>query len=495
MRLLPGSSTGLNRVLAIAHVLGGLLMVMAATYFLPIGWSLLASDGTTASFVEAAIGTVAVGLLLWGPTLRHKRELQPRDGCLLVVLTWVSMAAAATVPFLLEIPGIGFGDAFFESMSALTTTGATVLTGLDTLPESLNVWRHALQWFGGLGIIVLAVAILPLLGVGGMQLFKHEMPGPMKEAKLTPRITQTAKYLWLIYVALTLLCMLALRAAGMSWFDAVCHGFSALALGGFSTRDDSVGGFDSPAIEAVLIFFMLIAVINFTTHFLALRGRSPAAYLRDAEARWVWLSVGGTVAALAVFLWASGVYPEPLQALRHAAFTGVSMATSSGYTGADYAAWPPFAAFGVLLAGALCSSSGSTGGGIKMVRTLVLVKQARRELLRMSHPRAVQPLVLNRQIVGNHVIFAVLGFMLLYGATLVGVTMLLMLTGLDFESAFAATFSCLNNIGPALGAFGPADNYEALGPFQTWVMAFTMLAGRLELLTFFALLTGAFWRR
>jgi trk system potassium uptake protein TrkH len=485
----------LLRVLAIAHVLGGMLMVMAATYLLPIGWSVAVGDGTVRSFVQAAVGTLGSGLALWAPTRRYKRELQPRDGCLLVVLTWVAMAAAATVPFLLELPAMSFTDAYFESMSALTTTGATVLTGLETLPQSLNIWRHALQWFGGLGIIVLAVAILPLLGVGGMQLFKAEMPGPMKETKLTPRITQTAKYLWLIYVALTVACILALRAAGMTWFEAVCHGFSALALGGFSTRDDSVGGFDSPAIEAVLIFFMLIAVLNFLTHFAALRSRSAQAYVRDPEARAVLAAIGAAVLGLALYLWWNGTYADPLEALRHAAFTTVSMATASGYAGADYESWPAFAGLAVLLLGAVCSSSGSTGGGIKMVRTLILVKQAGRELLRMSHPRAVRPLMLNRQIVSNPVIFAVLGYMLLYGATLSGVTMLLMITGLDMVSAFSGTLAALNNIGPALGVLGPTDNYRVLDDFQTWILTVTMLAGRLELLTFFALLTPAFWRR
>jgi trk system potassium uptake protein len=484
-----------QRILAVAHVLGGMLMVMAATYLLPIGWSVAVRDGTSDSFIQAAIGTLACGLLLWAPTRRFRRELQPRDGCLLVVLTWVSMASAAMVPFLMELPGISVTDAFFESMSALTTTGATVLTGLDTLPQSLNLWRHALQWFGGMGIIVLAIAILPLLGVGGMQLFKAEMPGPMKESKLTPRITQTAKYLWLIYVALTAMCILALRAVGMSWFDAVCHGFSALALGGFSTRDDSIGGFDSPAIEAVLIVFMLIAVINFTSHFLALRARSFSAYAQDIEARWVWTVILGSVVALGVYLSWTGTYPAPAQAFRIAAFKTVSMATSSGYTGADYAQWPPFAALFLLLLGGLCSSSGSTGGGIKMARTLVLFKQAGRELLRMSHPRAVRPLMLNRSRVADNVVLTVLGFMLLYGVTLVGVTMVLLASGLDPISAFAGAYACLNNIGPALGVLGPSQNYATLTDFQTWVCTFAMLAGRLELLTVFVLLTPAFWRR
>lgn len=485
----------MQRVLAIAHVLGGMLLVMSATYLLPIAWSLASGDGTADSFIEASLGTVAAGLGLWAPTRRWRRELQSRDGCLLVVLTWIVMAGAAMVPFLLELPGLSLTDAFFESMSALTTTGATVLVGLETLPPSLNLWRHALQWFGGMGIIVLAIAVLPLLGVGGMQLFRAEMPGPMKETKLTPRITQTAKYLWLIYVALTLACILALKAVGMTWFDAVCHGFSALALGGFSTRDANVAGFDSPAIEAVLVVFMLIAAVNFTTHFIALRQRSIEAYARDVEARWVWASICAAGLVLWGYLWWSGTYEDPWQALRIATFKTVSIATASGYTGADYETWPPFAALFLLMLGGLCSSSGSTGGGIKMARTLVLFKQAGRELVRMSHPRAVRPLLLNGHRVGDHVVLAVLGFMLLYGATLVGVTLLLLATGLDAVSAFSGAFACLNNIGPGLGELGPSRNYAGLDDLQTWVCAIAMLAGRLELLTFFALLSPAFWRR
>ena len=483
------------RVVAIAHVLGGLLMVLAATYVLPIGWSLAVRDGTTDSFVRASLATLAAGVALWAPTRRYRRELQPRDGCLLVVLAWLAMAAAAAVPLMLGIEGLSFTDAFFESMSALTTTGGTVLTGLDTLPQSLNVWRHALQWFGGMGLIVLAVAILPLLGVGGMQLFKAETPGPMKETKLTPRITQTAKYLWLIYVALTALCIGCLRVAGMSWYEAVCHGFSALSLGGFSTRDASVAAFDSPAVEAVLVVFMLLAVLNFTSHFLALRARSLAPYGRDPEARWVWASILGVAAAMVAYLWATFTYDDPRDALRHGLFQTVSMATATGYTGADYEAWPALAGLVMMLVGALCSSSGSTGGGIKMVRTMILVKQAGRELLRMSHPRAIQPLLLGRQIVGSALILAVLGYMLLYGATLVGVTLLLVATGLDFESAFTGALACINNVGPALGVLGPMDNYQVLTDFQTWICTFAMLAGRLELLTVFVLLTPGFWRR
>ena len=485
----------MQRILAIAHVLGGMLMVMAATYLLPIGWSLAVHDGTVGSFIKASIGAALCGLALWAPTRRWRRELQARDGCLLVVLAWVSMAGAATVPLRLEIKGLSFTDAFFETVSAVTTTGGTVLVGLDALPQSLNVWRCALQWFGGMGLIVLAVAILPLLGVGGMQLFKAETPGPMKESKLTPRITQTAKYLWFVYTALTVLCIVALRAAGMDWYEAVCHAFATLSLGGFSTRDASIAAWNSSAIEAVLMVFMLMAVLNFTTHFLALRDRSLEPYGRDPEARWVLGIIIGSGIAIASYLVWQGAVHNPATALRHAMFNTVSIATTTGFASLDYDQWPLFAGLWMMLLCVVASSSGSTGGGIKMVRALILFRQSMRELLRTSHPRAVRPLLLAGQIVPPQVILAVLGFMLLYGVTLVGLTLLLIATGLDFTSALTGVVACLNNTGPGLGALGPARNYQELTDFQTWVCTFAMLVGRLELLTVFVLFTPAFWRR
>jgi trk system potassium uptake protein len=412
------------------------------------------------------------------------------------VLSWVSMAAAGSLPLMLELD-LSFTDAFFEAMSALTTTGATVITGLDVLPQSLNIWRHAMQWYGGMGLIVLAVAILPMLGLGGMQMFKAEMPGLVKETKLTPRIAQTAKYMWLIYAGLTVICIVALRLAGMDWYEAVCHGFSAMALGGFSTRDANIASFNSIPIELVLMVFMLIGALNFATHFSALRGRSLRPYLLDPEARWVWGFIAVAVLLLSIYmhLYGGPEHEQYLAALRSVAFNAVSIGTATGYSSSDFGAWPLFAGLSLLLLGAVTSSSGSVGGGIKMIRTQILVRQAARELLLLSHRRAVRPLVLGRQIVGNEVVLAVLGFMLLYGATLVLFTLLMIATGLDFLTAFSGVLACLNNIGPALGLLGPAHNYQMLSDVQTWVLTFVMLAGRLELLTVFVLLTPAFWRR
>ncbi len=485
----------MRQLLVTAHVLGGFLSVFTLTFALPMGWSLAVGDGAHRGFAYAATVSAVIGVVLWVSTRRIGRELQPRDGALLVVASWLSAAAVSTIPFLVELPHLSFTDAFFEAISGLTTTGSTVITGLDSLPQSLNIWRHALQWFGGMGIIVLAVAILPLLGVGGMQLYKAETPGPMKEGKLTPRITQTAKYLWLLYAVFTLACVLSLRFAGLSWFESVCHAFSTLALGGFSTRDASVSGFESPAVETIMIVFMLIAVLNFATHFVAIRQRSFRVYLRDVEAFWVLVVVLGSCAMLGTYLYWQGVYPTFTESLRHASFNTVSLATSSGFMSADYAQWPVFASTWLLLLATVGSSAGSTGGGIKMIRAIILVRQAGHELTRLIHPRAVRPLMVGGQIIDQRVILAVLGFMLLWGATTTVLVFVMLATGLDFVTAVSVVVACVNNLGPGLGSHGPATNYQALSDFQTWALAFAMLAGRLELLTFFVVLTPAFWRK
>ncbi len=485
----------MRQLLVTAHVLGAFLGVFALAFGLPLAWSLAVDDGAHRGFAIASAISAVIGVALWLPTRRLRRELQPRDGALLVVMSWLSATLVASIPFLIELPAISFTDAFFESMAGLTTTGATVITGLDHLPQSLNIWRHALQWFGGMGIIVLAVAILPLLGVGGMQLYKAETPGPMKEGKLTPRITQTAKYLWLLYAGLTLACMLSLRLAGLSWFESVCHAFSTLALGGFSTRDASIAGIESLAVELIMIAFMLIAVLNFATHFRALTARSLRVYLRDPEAVWVFAVIGFSCLMLGGFLYWKGIYPSFPEALRHAAFNTVSLATSSGFMSDDYAVWPLFGSMWLLLLATVGSSTGSTGGGIKMIRAIILVRQTGHELLRLIHPRAVRPLVVGGQVIEQRVVLAVLGYMLLWGVTTLVLTFAMLATGLDFVTAFSVVVACVNNLGPALGDVGPTQNYQPLSDLQTWLMAVAMLAGRLELLTFFVIFTPSFWRK
>jgi trk system potassium uptake protein TrkH len=446
-------------------------------------------------FLLAMVWTASAGMLMWFLTRRHKGELSIRHGYLLVATMWAAMPAFATIPLLMMIPGLSFTDAYFETMSGMTTTGATVLVGLDSLSPAINIWRHELNWLGGLGIIVLAVAIMPLLGIGGRQLFKAETPGPMKDTALTPRIAETARNLWAVYLGITLACIAALKWAGMGWLDAVCHGFSAMGLGGFSTHDASVGYFNSPLIEFVLIVFMLLAVINFATHFLALRAKSLAPYRSDPEAIASLLLILCSCVGIAFFLWWQGVYPSFWTALRHASFNLVSIATSSGFASVDYAQWPIFAPLWMMFLTAIAASSGSTGGGIKMIRTLVLVKQAGREFVKLLHPAAVNPMKIGGQVVPNNIVFAVLGFIFLYFMTVVTLTFVLLISGMDFISAFTAVLASVNNCGPGLGVVGPASNYQGLTDFQTWICTFGMLIGRLEIFTVLILFTPHFWRR
>jgi len=399
------------------------------------------------------------------------------------------------LPLLLVLPDLSFTDAYFETMSGLTTTGATVLTGLDFLPPAINIWRHELSWLGGMGIIVLAVAVLPLLGIGGRQLFKAETPGPMKNAALTPRITETARNLWLVYLGITIACIGSLKLVGMSWLDAICHAFAAMSLGAFSTHDSSIGYFNSPAIEAVLKAFMLLAAMNFATHFMAVRGKSLKPYLFDVEG----LSTLGLVliscVGIAGFLWWKGTYPDFLTALRFASFNVVSMATDSGLSSANFSLWPIFAPMWMLFLSCITVSSGSTGGGIKMIRTLVLIKQAGREFIKLLHPAAINPLKIGGQVIPNSVVFSVLGFIFLYFMSVATLTFALLISGLDFISAFSAVIACINNAGPGLGVVGPAGNYGVLTDFQTWVCTFAMLIGRLEIFTVLILFTPQFWKR
>ena len=484
------------RFFPVLHVLSGAVLLFSPAFFVPVGFSLALADGAHGAFETGFLVTFVTGLFTFFATRgRHRRELQPRDGFLLVTLVWTVVPAFATIPLLLAVPGISFTDAYFEAVSGMTTSGATVLTGLDALDPSINIWRTLLVWIGGMGIIVLAVAILPLLGVGGSQLFKAESPGCMKDTKLTPRIGDTAKGLWGVYAAVTVACVVSLHLAGMTWVDAIIHGFSTMGLGGFSSHDASFAHFDSPAIEAVTTAFMLAASLNFATHFLAVRRRSLAPYAADVEARRVLAWMVGSSLAIAAFLTAEAVYPDFATALRHASFNVVSIASTTGFASVDFAQWPWFAPIWMIFLSCFATSSGSTGGGIKMVRAVVLFKQSVREMTRIIHPRAVVPVKYGDHVIENNVIFAVLAFMLMYGTTLITMTMLLLATGLDPITAITAVVACINNMGPGLGLVGPAGNYAVLSDFQTWVCTLAMLLGRLELFTMLVLLTPAYWRK
>ena len=360
-----------------------------------------------------------------------------------------------------------------------------MLVGLDNLPHALNMWRHALSWLGGMGIIVLAVAILPLLGVGGMQLYRAGAPGFVKDAKLAPRITGTAKTLGVVYGGLTLVCALSLWIAGMSLFDAICHAFSTLALGGFSTHDANIGYFHSPVIELVLMFFMLVAALNFATHFTALRRGDFDAYRRDPEARWMLALIFASVIAISVFVNFNHIYSTPVGSLRYAAFNVISMATDSGYFNTNYGDWPIFAPLWMLFLSCYCSCTGSTGGGIRMFRSLILVKQSLRELFTL----------VSGEMVPNGVVYSVLAFIFLYFMTIAALTFVLLITGMDFMSGLSAIIACINNAGPGLNLVGPTSNYSQLTGFQSWVCIAAMFLGRVQIITVAVLLTPTFWRK
>ena len=417
------------------------------------------------------------------------------DGFLMVALAWGVLPVFGALPLMFYLPELSFADAYFEAASGLTTTGATVLTGLDALPISINLWRTFMHWIGGMGVIVLMVAILPLLGIGGRQVFKAETPGPMKESSLTPRIAETAKGLWLVYVLLTVACAFSLYAAGMEPWDALIHSFSIAGLGGFSTRDASLGAFNSVPIEVVTMIFALLAGLNYATHYLAFIRRSAVPYLDDPELPWFFGVLAVSIGVLTIYLIPYGVHADGWQTLRQVSFHAISLATSLGLAISDYTLWPVFAQLWILFLSSFAACSGSTGGGIKMMRAIILYKQAYREVIHSLHPAAVTTVRLGRAIVSENVLHAVLGFSFMYMVTIVTLTLILSASGLDIITAFSGVVACLNNAGPGLGAVGPASNYQALSDFQTWVLSFTMILGRLEIFTLLVVMTPAFWRR
>ncbi len=485
-------------VLSVLRVLGMLFMLFALAMSVPLAVSWFTQDGIWPVYPVAMAFTLLVGSTLVVALRGYRRELQPRHGVMLVTLVWVMLPLFATLPLLLAYGQIGrtlsFTHAYFEAVSGLTTTGATVLFGLDTLPVSINVWRTFMQWLGGMGILILAVAVLPMLGVGGAQLFKAEAAGPIKDTKLTPRMTETAKGLWGVYALFSVSCVLAYWLAGMPWADALMHMFATVSLGGMSSHDASFGYFQSPLLESVALFFMLLASCNFALYFVAMRKGHWRGFWNDPEMQATGTALLGGGVLVAILLWSKDFY-TPLDALRHGVFHVVSVATTTGFATVDYLHWPVLAPVFMLMLSGVATSAGSTGGGIKMVRMLILVKQARRELRRLVHPHAVQPVRLGGAVVENGMIFSIMAFMLVYGGTIVVLSMVLLLTDLDPITAISAVIASVNCVGPGMGAIGPASNYATLTDFQLWVCTLGMLLGRLEILSFMALLTPAFWRR
>jgi len=482
------------KIAPIVHVLSKLAVLYAVLLLVPTLVSYLYHDSAFNAFAGTALATLAGSTAVWAATRKHDRELRPRDGFTLVFLLWLGFAAISALPFYLYFPNISYTDAFFEAVSGLTTTGATVMSSLDTLAPSLNFWRHMMNWLGGMGIIVLAVAILPMLGVGGTQLFKAEIPGIDKDSKMAPRISQTAKRLWLVYLTFTLLTCIGLKWAGMGWFDAVCHAMSAFSLGGFSTHDASIAFFDSPAIEAVLIAATLLGAVNFASHFAMAREKSPKPYWRDEEARAMLTILAASIAAASVYMWQQGYY-TPLEALRYVGFNFVSIGLANGFANADFATWPLLVTLWMFFLSNVLANTGSMGGGIKMARALVLAKFSLREVSLLLHPNAVRTVKLNRRSISDRTAMAVMAFIFVYFMTVVIFTLGLLASGMDFITALSATIACITNAGPGLGAVGPADNYAALSGLQKWMCAAVMLLGRLEIFTVFILFTPDYWKK
>ncbi len=481
----------MRRLKLLQKLLGLFLLLYSLTLLPPLLLALHTRDGGELPLLYSLLVTAGAGLSMWYPLRRYQRELKTRDGFLIVGVFWFALGLLSSLPFQFG-PGVSLTDAFFESVSAFTTTGATVLTGLDSMPHSILLYRQQLQWLGGMGVIVLTVAILPMLGIGGMQLYKAETPGPFKEEKIAPRITHAARSFWLIYSGLTLACAIGYWAAGMSLFDAVAHSFSTLSTGGFSTHDASLGWFHSPAVEAVAIVFMLLGGVNFSIHYLAIVHRQPLAYFRDREVRVYFAYVAIASLLIAAELFRTHYHDDFGSALRYSLFHTASVVTSTGYVTEDFAHWPDFVPVLLFFLSFVGGCGGSTAGGMKVIRFILMFKQSPRLLLQLLHPKLVRPLKLGNRVIPERVVEAVWGFFSVYIATFAVFMLLLMATGLDQVSAFSAVATSMNNFGPGLGEV--AVNFQNISDTAKWLLALAMLMGRLEIFTVLVLLTPEFWR-
>jgi len=478
----------------VQRILGLLLMMFSLTMLPPIIISVIFGEPSWLPFVEGFGLTLAAGFLFWLPVHRSRKELRLRDGFLVVAAFWTVLGTFGAAPlYFADVLSLSLTDAVFESVSGLTTTGATVLAGLDELPRSILYYRQQLQWLGGMGIIVLAVAVLPMLGVGGMQLYRAETPGPVKDTKLTPRITETAKALWYVYVTFTAACAASYMAAGMNWFDALCHAFSTVAIGGFSTHDLSMGYFDSTAIELVAIVFMFAAGINFSLHFFAWRYVSVKHYSQDPEFRGYTVMLLCVAALVIVGLFQHQVFDTSGETIVAGLFQAVSIATTTGFTTAQYAVWPAALPVLLLFASFIGGSAGSTAGGIKVVRWMLIYKQGVREIVRLVHPSAEIPVKLGNKAVPPRVVDAVWGFFSVYVVVFSAMMLAMMATGLDQVTAFSAIAATLNNLGPGLGDV--ASGFMSVSDPAKWISIAAMLLGRLEIFTLLVLITPTFWRR
>lgn len=485
--LLPLSERArtLQRILGAIVAFSGLVALPPA--LLALWWN----EPTALAFAQSVLVPVVVGLLLWYPVRHSRYELRLRDGFLVVSATWIIACVVTALPFMLAPPHLGFSDAVFEATSGLTTTGATMITGLEYLPKSVLFYRASLNYLGGMGIVILAVAILPMLRIGGMQLFRAESTGPQKDSKLTPRIADTAKALWAVYTVLVLLCAIAYWAAGMSFFDAISHAMTTVSTAGFANYDASFGHWNSTLIDLIAIVFMLLGGLSFGLHWYAWRRATLGHYQADAEARLFLRVALAVTVVITLAVWLGGRFEDPLTALRHSAFQVVSNLTTTGYVSTGFADWPGLAPLLLVMISFIGGCAGSTSGGMKVARVQMVVRQGFRELKQLVHPKGQFLVKVGDKRVSESVVIAVAGFCALYVLAFVVMTLALVADGVDIVTAFSAITACLNNLGPGLGAV--AAHFQELSVFSTWVCSFAMVLGRLEVFTLLVLLTPQFW--
>ncbi len=472
-------------------ILGLLLIFVGLFMIFPILFSLYYGEDDLIPLLISAAITVSVGCILYFLYRAHK-EIRIKESFAIVTFGWLSASLFGALPFIISGYIPSYTDAFFETMSGFTTTGASILTNIEALPHGLLFWRSLTHWLGGMGIIVLSLAILPLLGIGGMQLFKAEIPGPIAE-KLTPRIQQTAKLLWMVYAVISLAETVLLMIGGMDFFNALCHTFGTMATGGFSPKNASIAYYDDAFIQYVIVFFMFLAGANFTLHYHALHGNFKV-YWKNEEFRF-YVGIMGIFVALLTLDNLFTIYPDFFASLRHSMFQVVSITTTTGYVTANYEQWSSTAQFILLLLMFIGGCAGSTGGSVKILRVMILMKQGYAEIRHLLHPRAVIPVRVNKQVIPPNVIINILGFTFLYLTIFVIVSIIMTLLGLDLITAFASVAATLGNIGPGLGLVGPTDHYAHIPQIGKWILSFCMLAGRLEIYTVVVLFTREFWKR
>ena len=474
---------------SILNLFSVLVLFFSFSYIFPIVVSIIFDDGALHIFVKTLIAISLIGIIGLAATRNINNELSQKDGFVIIVMFWVVLSIAGSIPFYLS--GMSIIDSFFESMSGITTTGATVISNIDTLPESVLFYRQMLQWMGGMGLIVLAIAVMPLLGIGGGQIYKTEIPGAMGEQRLTPRIKETAQALWSIYLGLTILCALLYYLGGMSAFDAISHAMSTVAIGGFSTHDESIGYFNSSTIEIICIIFMLLSAFSFTLHYFAIYKRKPLKYFYDPEFRF-FFSILLLVLAVSLFINSFTDY-ENSPNFKEIVFHSVSMITTTGFSTSDTSDWPLSVSFLLLVGAFVGACSGSVGGGVKSWRVMIMLNHAYSNIMKMIHPNSVISLKIGSRSVDDEVATSVWGFFSIYVISFMILLLAVLTSGLDLESAFSAVGACLNNLGPGLGAV--SENYSNISSFTKSILAFAMLLGRLEIFTLLVILTPMFWAK